>query len=124
MEDHHVQARRADQQNLGEEIAVLKILGGVGNEQQKARGGGNGERAPGQRQDCVGDAAHGPVERGEPKQPQINHKNRADYQANRDHVHRFNQGKQQIVLADVVGESAVFEIRNELGKRKHHPAWV
>src|SRR5258708_35621594 len=107
MKDCHVQTGQADQNDLGVEIAVLQILGGVGNEEQAAGGNGDSKRAPGQRKNSAGDAAHTPVNRCEPKQSQIDHENVTDHQANRENVDRFNQGKQQIVLAHTVCESAI-----------------
>ena len=50
------------------------------------------------------------MNRGEAQQPQIDSQNRADYQANRDDMDRLDQGKQQVVLADVVRQCAVLEI--------------
>jgi hypothetical protein len=67
-------------------------------------------RAPGEWQNSRGDATYRPVERGKSEQPQINGKNRADHQTDRDDVHRFNQRKQQIVLANIVRQRAVLEI--------------
>src|SRR5258708_37856351 len=61
MKDRHVQAGRANETNLGDEIAVPQVLGGVGNEEQQARGNGNGKRAPGEGQNSTRDAAQGPV---------------------------------------------------------------
>lgn len=77
MKDRHAQTGRADEKNLGDEIIVLQIFGGVGNEEQAARG--NGKRAPGQRQNSAGDAAHRPMNGGEPEQSQIDHKNGANH---------------------------------------------
>src|SRR5258708_38597269 len=101
MKDCHVQTGQADQNDLGVEIAVLQILGGVGNEEQAAGGNGDSKRAPGPRQNSAGDAAHTPVNRGEPKQSQIDHENETDHQANREYVDRVNKSKQQIVLANI-----------------------
>jgi hypothetical protein len=62
------------------------------------------------RQNSACNAAHRPMNRGEPKQSQINSKDGPDYQANRDHMQRFNEGKQHVVLANVVRQRAVLDI--------------
>jgi hypothetical protein len=72
-----------------------------------------------QRQDRPCDPAHRPSGRGKPKKPQIDDKYRADHQADGQHMNGFNDGKQQIVLADIVGEAARFEITDEIGERTH-----
>ena len=49
---------------------------------------------------------------------------RSHHQTNGEHMHRFNDGKQQIVFANVVRDAAVLEERNDIGKQLHHPACV
>jgi hypothetical protein len=68
--------------------------------------------------------AYRAIDVSEREQYQIDQKDGADHQGNREHMHRFNQGKQQIVFANIVRQSAVLEIGDELLKLMHHPAWV
>src|SRR5450755_324983 len=71
VKDRHVQSGHADDKNLGYEEAVRQIFGGVGNEQQEPRRDRDRKRAPRERQDSAGNAAHRPANGGKPKQSQI-----------------------------------------------------
>ena len=109
VKDTHVQSSRADEQYLGVEIAVHQVLGCIRNEQQAARSERNGERAPRERQDPFGDPAYRLACINYPQQAQVDRENRSDYQANGEHMHRFDQREQIFVLANPVGQAAILE---------------
>ena len=59
-----------------------------------------------------------------PEQPEIDGHDGADDQANREHMHQLDQGKQQIVFANGVGEAAVLEEADDFLEVQHYPTWV
>src|SRR6266513_182208 len=100
MKDRHVDPCQAQEDELGLEAGVVRVIECIGGEEQAARNHGAGEGGPGAGEHIGGEPRRSTLERGEADQPQVEERDGSDDRGDGEHMKQLDPRKQRLGLAD------------------------